>query len=221
MPSRSSPTWTRSKCARRLVAEVLGDLRRVLDDVLPVVALAVEHAERVLLHPLAEVGAERVGVVEEVGAQLLDVRCPARRVAHRVEEQREPLETEGAVEAVGERDHLDVDIGIVDPQRFDADLPVLAVAPLLRTLVAEVRREVPAPSTGSAGGAARRRAPPPRCPRAAARAGGRPCPRTRTSPCARRRSTRRRAGTPRGARRSGVTTRSNPNRDARARRTWR
>jgi hypothetical protein len=82
-------------------------------------------------------------VLEEVGAELLDIRCPARRVTHRVEEQREPLEAEGAVEAVGERDHLDVDTGIVDAQRLDADLPVLAVAALLRTLVAKVRREVP------------------------------------------------------------------------------
>ena len=88
-------------------------------------------------------GAERIGVIEQVGAELVDVGRPARRVTHRVQEQLEAVEPERAVEAVGERDDFDVDVGIVDAERFDADLPVLAVPPLLRSLVAEVRRQVP------------------------------------------------------------------------------
>ena len=43
------------------------------------------------------------------------------------------------------------------------------------------------PCTAPAGGAARRPARPTRCPRAAGRCAGRPCPRSRTSPCGRRR----------------------------------
>ena len=107
-----------------------------------------------------------------------------------------------AVEAVRERDDLDVDVGVVDAEHLDADLPVLAVAALLRPLVAEVRRDVPDLPRRRSGGAARTRARPTRCPRAAARGGGRPCRRSRTSPCGRRRWTPRPAGTPRCARRS-------------------
>ena len=45
--------------------------------------------------------------------------------------------------AVGERDDLDVDVGVVDAQRLDAHLVVLAEPALLRLLVAERRRGVP------------------------------------------------------------------------------
>ena len=68
---------------------------------------------------------------------------PRRGVAHRVEEESHLGEPEVAVEAVGEVDHLDVDVGIVDPEHLRAELPVLAVPALLRALVPEVRREVP------------------------------------------------------------------------------
>ena len=66
-----------------------------------------------------------------------------RAVAHRVDRQPVPLQPDVAVEAVRERDHLDVDRRVLDAEHLDADLPVLAVAALLRPLVAEVRRDVP------------------------------------------------------------------------------
>ena len=79
-----------------------------------------------------------------VAEQHVSVPAPRLRVAHRVHEQTEPAEAEILpVEAVRERDHLDVDGGIVDAQHLDADLPVLAVAALLRTLVAKVGGDVP------------------------------------------------------------------------------
>ena len=158
-----------------LVAEVLGELRRPLDHVLPVFALRVEEPQRVLLDPLAELVAEGGGVVEQVLRQHRQVARARLRVAHRVQQQRDLLQTEIAVEPVGERDDLDVDVGVVDPEHLGAELPVLAVPALLRALVAEVRARRTRPSTAAWDGAARRRARPVRCPRAAARDAGRPC----------------------------------------------
>ena len=58
--------------------------------------------------------------------------------------ERELPEAEiGTVEAVGERDDLDVDRRVVDAEHFGAYLPVLAVTTLLRPFVAEVGRDVP------------------------------------------------------------------------------
>ncbi len=82
-------------------------------------------------------------VVEQVLAQQRDVGGTAVLVAHRVDHQVDVAQTERAVEAVRERDHLDVDLGVVDAEHLGAHLPVLAVAALLRALVAEVRRDVP------------------------------------------------------------------------------
>ena len=50
----------------RLVAQMLGELRCPLDDVRPRVVLGVEHAQRVVLDPLAELGPSVAAVVQEV-----------------------------------------------------------------------------------------------------------------------------------------------------------
>ena len=114
-----------------------------LDDVLPVVALRVEHPQRVVLDPIAEVVAERAGVIEQVLPEQRDVGRTALVVAHRVEQQRDPLQPQRFVEPVRQRDDLDVDIGVVDAEHLGPHLPVLPVATLLRALVPEVRRQVP------------------------------------------------------------------------------
>ena len=113
------------------------------------------------------------------------------------------MQPELPVEAVEQRDHLDVDVGIVDPQHLGAELLVLAVATLLRALGTGSWARRTSTSTAPAGGAARTPARPMRSPPAAARAGARPGRRTRTSPCSRRRWSSRRGGTPRRSRRSG------------------
>ncbi len=53
------------------------------------------------------------------------------------------LEAYGAIQRVEQPDHLDVDIGIVGADHFDAQLVVLAVPPSLRALVAKAGRDVP------------------------------------------------------------------------------
>ena len=144
MPSASSPCCTRSKCVARLVAQVLGDLRRVLDHVLPVVALASRARAAGSARP-AHGTRRRARRRGRAGTRAASRRSAGRLAASPIEfsSSVNALEPEVAVEAVGERDDLDVDVGIVDAEHLDADLPVLAVAALLRALVAEVRREVP------------------------------------------------------------------------------
>ena len=97
----------------------------------------------VLLGPGPELGGEVARVAEEVGAQRFDVARAIRRLPHRVHQHSEPLEPELREEPVRERDHLDVDVGVMRSEDLGAQLPVLAVPALLRALVAEVRREVP------------------------------------------------------------------------------
>ena len=96
-----------------------------------------------LLGPHAELVGEAVRVVEQVALEHLDVSTAILGRSHRVDEHAEPAQAEIAEEALRERDHLDVDIGIVDAEHLGAELPVLAVSPLLRALVAEVRGDVP------------------------------------------------------------------------------
>ena len=52
-------------------------------------------------------------------------------------------QAEAGEEIVGQRDDLDVEVGIGHPEGLDAQLVVLAVTPLLGPLVAEERRHVP------------------------------------------------------------------------------
>ena len=169
MPSARSPCCTASKCATARVAQVLGELRRALDDVLPVLVLRVEHPQRVGLDPGPELVAERRRR-GRAGSSRSAATYAGRGlgVAHRVDAAaRRRGEPEVAVEAVGERDDLDVDLGVVDAEHLDAELPVLAVPALLRPLVPEVRRDVPDLPRHGRVGAARRPGPPARCPRAA------------------------------------------------------
>ena len=164
--------------------------------------LRVEHPQRVVLDPLAELVAELVArASSEVRAQLLDVAGRLACVAHRVEQQRDRAQARAPGRS-----------------RRRARSP--------RRRGRGRRRRAPRRRPGSAGGSgpsgdARSGScgaeyqtfhgtvglvlhegprPPRRCPRAAARCGGRPCPRSRTSPCGRRRWTPPPGGTPRGPR---------------------
>ena len=94
---------------------------------------------------------------------------------------------------------------------------VLAVTARLGALVPEVRVTYQT-FHGASGGARRRPGPQRRCLRAAGRCAGRPCRRTRTSPCGRRRWTRRPGRTRRRPRRWGEG-RARSRRDPPGRRT--
>jgi hypothetical protein len=83
-------------------------------------------------------------VCREVRDQHLPVCRPAHRVAQGVEAQGDPDQTQiGREETGGQRDHLDVDIGIVGAEDLDAELMVLSVATGLGSLVAKAGGDVP------------------------------------------------------------------------------
>ena len=118
----------RSKSRRRLVAEVLGDVRGTSCPMTSCQSsrLLSSGTEAGCAPPARGSRAEHVGVVEEVGTQLLDVGRPARGVAHRVEEQREALETEGRAEKPGLRREQQSTTsmstsGSVDPHASDTE----------------------------------------------------------------------------------------------------
>ena len=93
--------------------------------------------------PLPVRRAQLVGPLGEVLAQQRDIARPTHAVAHGVQLQGHLPQPEAGEEVVGQRDHLDIEVGVGRAERLDPQLVVLAVAPVLRVLVPERRRHVP------------------------------------------------------------------------------
>ncbi len=79
----------------------------------------------------------------EVLAECPEVGGPAALVTQAVQEEADLAQPEGLVEAPTQRDHLDVDPGVVGAEDLDADLAELPVPPGLGSLVTELRTLVP------------------------------------------------------------------------------
>ena len=82
----------------------------------------------------------------KVGDQLGAVRSTSRAVAERVDLEADASEAEPLPESARHHDHLDVDVWAGVAQRLHTDLMELAVAALLRALVAEHGPHVPKPA---------------------------------------------------------------------------
>ena len=91
----------------RRIREVLAELWRVFEHVLPVRPLRVQDAQRVGLGPL-DLPADQVGMVAPVGEQDVPVARPALGVTHRVAQQPNIAQPEVTIEVVREGDHLDL-----------------------------------------------------------------------------------------------------------------
>ena len=137
----------------------------------------------------ARVLVELVAALGEEGLQPLDVRGAALAVADGVQLQARVRDPGAALDGGEELDQLGVDGRVVRAHRLEADLPELAVAPLLRRRVPEHRADVVrlhglrlAVEAVLEVGARDRRRPLGPQRQGAARRG----PRTCTSPCARR-----------------------------------
>ena len=119
------------------IGEVVEHHRRVGGQLAHVRALVVEHPQRVercaLPGRLIEVEPEQELL------QQLPVLRPAGVVAQRGDLQPEAVQSQRAETGVGDGDDLGVQGRVVDPDRLDADLLELPVAPGLRALVAEER----------------------------------------------------------------------------------
>ena len=130
----------------RIGGQALEELRRAFDQILHRRVLAVENAQRIGVQTALRVVVEQRGMPLEVLDQVGAVRAPLVRVADRIE---------GEVNAVGkaetspqpreQHDLLGVDVGSGEAQRLDVELVELAVAALLRPLVAEHRARRPHP----------------------------------------------------------------------------
>ncbi len=107
------------------------------------VAFAVEDPQRVFGGPPTVLGTQFVDTGDEVPAQSVEVVGSTDVVAHGVHRQAVAGESEGPVEAVGQGDDLDVEVGVGRPEDLDPHLVVLAVAPGLGRFVAEGRSGVP------------------------------------------------------------------------------
>ncbi len=114
------------------VAERLADLRRRLEQLPCRRVLDVEDAQRARGGLFPCVGVQRVLVLGEPGAQLLEVGGPALAAADRVQLQPVLLDPEPVQERVVELDDLGVDRGVVGADPLDRELPVLAVAAAAR-----------------------------------------------------------------------------------------
>ena len=121
------------------VAEGVSDGRRLPQDLLDRSRLrrdVVQRAERIAGCLVARCLVQFGRVLFEPRLQALEVGGPALGVPDRV--QLEPVlgRAEPREQRVVELDHLGVERGILRPDRLDVELPVLAVAALLRTAVA-------------------------------------------------------------------------------------
>lgn len=123
------------------VAEVVAELRGVGELLLYVGPLVVQHAQRVDLDAAAGLLVE-VQVPQE-GLERLAVDRAALLVAQRVQQDPELAQAQRAVRLVGEDDQLGVQDRVLGADGLGADLREVAVAALLRALVAVVRAGVP------------------------------------------------------------------------------
>ena len=87
--------------------------------------------------------AELVLVFGQVLTERLDVPGATRPVSHRIDLERDLVESERGDEREGQGDDFDIQVGVGGPDRLQAELEMLAVTPLLGVLVAEGRGPVP------------------------------------------------------------------------------
>jgi len=121
----------------RLPGKVLVDLRGIVRKRLVARVLGIEDAQRVLFQPLLRILAER----SLVGAEVIDQRQPpglaAGRIAQRVEVECHAVRYSKFLEQlVGHDQKLDIGLRLGRADYFGVDLVELAVAALLRALVA-------------------------------------------------------------------------------------
>jgi hypothetical protein len=87
--------------------------------------------------------AQLLPALVQKGPQSVEISGAARRVAEGVQKQLDALEAQAGDEGGRQGHDLDVEAGVVGAEGLDPQLVVLAVAPGLGPLVAEVGRRVP------------------------------------------------------------------------------
>ena len=123
--------------AARLV-QVIGEGRCIGVDRLVALVLAVEDAQRIAQQAVARILGQLVDMARIVVDQHLAVAGAALRIAERIDLEHAAIEDGQPIEDVGgDRDDLDVGPRLRRTQHLEVDLVELALAALLRPLVAE------------------------------------------------------------------------------------
>ncbi len=143
MPSGVEPGLDPLEVGGGPVGEVLGGLGRRPTTACRGRPLRVEDPQRVVVDLLAVLVGDVAQVLPEEGLEHAGVADPVLGLTHGVEQQVDPPQADLGQEVPGQGDDLDVDVGVVDPEDLDAELPVLAVPAGLGALVAERGRDVP------------------------------------------------------------------------------
>ena len=120
-----------------VAAQVFGAARRARQHRLASGVLLVQQAQRVRLQPPSTLLAQAAQVLLEVLLQQPDVARPAGRVPDAVEVQAQAAQAERGVQAPLQCDQLRVERGVRLADRLDVELVELAVAALLRPVVAK------------------------------------------------------------------------------------
>ena len=136
---RIQPAGDGGKERARVLGKKRVDLGRIRQKRLVARILGIEDAQRVLLQPLLRFFGELILHRTEIVDQSRPPRLAACAVAQRVEVQGYIRDAQLLQELVRHRQQLDIGLRLARADHLGVDLVELAVAPLLRALVAEQR----------------------------------------------------------------------------------
>ena len=120
-----------------VIAKVIDEPRRILNDIPAAVDLAVDHAERVLFESCLAVLTHCADVRSEIVLEQFVVFAAAVRTADGIDVERDVLKTHLPEEDVNYRDDLCIDIRSLCTERFKAELVELTHSALLHLLITE------------------------------------------------------------------------------------
>ena len=117
--------------------------RGAIDERAHLFALAVQDAQRIGLQSPTAVFVKRRAVRGEVIDQALTIGLARIQRAQRIELERETPDAQLPPQARAHENNLGIHVRALQPERLDADLVKLPIAPFLRTLVAEHGTRIP------------------------------------------------------------------------------
>ena len=128
-----------------VIAKVVDESRRILNDILAAIDLAVDHTQRVLLEPCLAVLTHSRYVRSEIVFEQFVILTAAVGAADGIDVECDVLKTHLPEEDVNNRDDLCIDIRSLCTERFKAELVEFTHSALLHLLVTESRNVVEHP----------------------------------------------------------------------------
>ena len=128
---------------RRLCGEIVGDLRGFRSHCSGVGTLGIQDAQRVALDLVPILRVDVAGPLLQVRAERVVIGGTGFGVAHRIHQQRRPLQPDRPEELRSQGDDFHIGVRVVSAERLGPDLVELAVAAGLGRFVTEERPLVP------------------------------------------------------------------------------